>query len=88
MKLSPEQIKLYKDIGEILWNDWDPINLKAFGDWPNDEYQSYVPTIFSLKNRGESTETIAESFLKFKLLGWELIADMKIVRVRLKRFSI
>ncbi len=28
MKLSAEQIKLYKEIDEILWNDWDPIGVK------------------------------------------------------------
>jgi len=49
MKLNPEQKKLYNDIDEILWNDWDPIGAKGFGNWPKDEYETYVPTIFSLK---------------------------------------
>jgi hypothetical protein len=59
IKLSPNQNALYKAIDEILWNDWDPIGVKSFGDWPKDEYQSYTPTIFSLKNKNASVRTIA-----------------------------
>ena len=66
MKLSPEQKKLYEDIDEILWNDWDPINLNAFGDWPRDEYETYVPAIFSLKIKGESIEAIAQKLFEIQ----------------------
>ena len=66
MKLSPEQIKIYKDIDEILWSDWDPINLNAFDDWPKDEYKSYVPTIFSLKIKGENIEAIAQKLFEIQ----------------------
>ena len=72
MKLSPEQIKLYKDIDEILWNDWDPINLNGFDDWPKDEYRSYVPIIFSLKINGESIENIAEKLFEIQTNRMEI----------------
>ncbi|MBS1519697.1 MAG: hypothetical protein JST50_01770 [Bacteroidetes bacterium] len=72
MKLSPEQIKVYKDIDEILWNDWDPINLNAFDDWPKDEYRGYVPTIFGLKINGESIETIAEKLFEIQTNRMEI----------------
>jgi hypothetical protein len=72
MKLSPEQIEIYKDIDEILWNDWDPINLNAFAGWPKDEYMSYVPTIFSLKIKGGSIETIAEKLFEIQTNRMEI----------------
>ncbi|HTD39649.1 MAG TPA: hypothetical protein VK671_03445 [Mucilaginibacter sp.] len=58
MKLSSEHKVLYKAIDEILWEDWDPIGMKHF-EGPRDEYESYVPSIFSLKINGESIESIA-----------------------------
>ena len=57
-KLSPEQNILYKAIDEILWRDWDPINVNCNANL-RDEYQSYTPSIFSLKIQGASVETIA-----------------------------
>jgi len=66
MKLSPEQKKLYNDIDEILWNDWDPIGAKGLGNWPKDEYETYVSTIFSLKINGESIEIIAEKLFEIQ----------------------
>ena len=51
IKLSPEKLQLYKAIDKILWNDWDPISMKVHKG-PRDEYESYVPAIFSLKIKG------------------------------------
>jgi hypothetical protein len=56
--LTPEQKELFKAIDEILWQDWDPINMKD-NEGPRDEYESYVPPIFSLKIKGASAEEIA-----------------------------
>jgi hypothetical protein len=58
MKLSPEHKALYKAIDEILWNDWDPIGMKL-NEGPRDEYESYVPPVFSLRIKGADVETIA-----------------------------
>lgn len=75
IKLSPEQLQLYKAIDEILWNNWDPIGLKPLGDWPDDEYKMYLPIIFSLKNEGASTKTVASKLYEIEtqrmgLAGW------------------
>ncbi|HTK20264.1 MAG TPA: hypothetical protein VL442_12140 [Mucilaginibacter sp.] len=59
MKLSPEHKALYKAIDEILWEDWDSIGMKYF-EGPRNEYERYVPTIFSLKIKAESIEIIAQ----------------------------
>ncbi|ULT23502.1 hypothetical protein KUH03_30675 [Sphingobacterium sp. E70] len=37
---------LYKKINDILWFDWDPIGVNDLA--PSDEYQLYVPEIFTL----------------------------------------
>ncbi len=58
MGMTSEQKELYKAIDEILWNDWDPIGVNDSA--PRDEYQSYTPTIFSLKIYGADIETIAK----------------------------
>jgi hypothetical protein len=52
-----EYKKLYLEIDEILWNEWDPIGINDSA--PRDEYQSYTPTIFSLKKRGANEDEIA-----------------------------
>jgi len=62
-KLLPnqlKQLKLYKIIDEILWKDWDPINVNDIED-VRDEYQSYVPHIFRLALEGKNEKQIADS---------------------------
>lgn len=58
-KLPPGQLELYKKIDEILFYKWDPIGITA-SDWPRDEYQSYLPRVFSMAMADESPERIAE----------------------------
>lgn len=58
MVMTSEHKELYKAIDEILWNDWDPIGVNDIA--PRDEYQSYTPTIFSLKINGTDAEAIAK----------------------------
>lgn len=50
--------KLYQEIDELLWNEWDPIGINDFA--PRDEYQSYTPLIFRLKRGGAKEDEIAE----------------------------
>jgi hypothetical protein len=66
IKFSDEQSSLYKAIDEILWNDWDPIGVKKFGDWPKDEYQSYVPLIFNLKINNADAKVIAQALYEIE----------------------
>jgi hypothetical protein len=53
--LPPDQLALYKRIDEILWEDWDPIGVVAFGDAARDEYQSYLPSIFAWRSNGATS---------------------------------
>ena len=46
-KLSPIEQKLYQYIDEILHHLWDPIGVRGIAG-AEDEYQSYVPKVFSL----------------------------------------
>jgi hypothetical protein len=70
-KLNTEQLALYKSIGEILWDDWDPIGMKYNGG-PRDEYESYVPSILSLKIKGASIETITSKLFEIETQRMEL----------------
>jgi len=61
-KLSPDQLKLYKTIDEILWTDWDPIEVNDSPE-ARDEYQSYLPHIFRLAIEGKDAERISASLI-------------------------
>lgn len=58
MSLTHEQI-LYRQIDEILWNDWDPIGINDC-DEARDEYYSYLPHVWRFKLQGADAETIAQ----------------------------
>ena len=59
-----EPINLYETIDYILWNEWDPISINNIA--PRDEYQSYTPTIFELKNNGADKGLIAKTLYKIE----------------------
>lgn len=48
---------IYKEIDDILWFEWDPINVNNLA--PRDEYLSYLPKIYALKKSNASEEEIA-----------------------------
>ena len=56
--MNEQEKGIYEEIANILWNDWDPICVNDIGS--RDEYQSYIPVIFSLKMNGADKETIAQ----------------------------
>ena len=55
---------LYKTVDEILWNDWDPIGVNNIA--PRDEYQSYVPEIFSMLINSKPEKEIADRLYKIE----------------------
>lgn len=65
MPMTQEQKILYKAIDEILWRDWDPINVNDDEEW-RDEYSSYTPQVFNLKIKNADKETIAQHLLKIE----------------------
>jgi len=58
-KLPPDQLELYKRIDEILFYKWDPIGISD-SDWPRDEYQSYLPSVFGMVLASEKPDKIAD----------------------------
>lgn len=62
--MNKEQKELYKTVDEILWNDWDPIGVNDIA--PRDEYQSYVPEIFSLLIQNKTEKEIADRLYKIE----------------------
>lgn len=58
MKMTQEQLKLYKAIDDILWFDWDPIGINKIG--VGEEYYSYLPQVYQLKVNGSSKMEIAK----------------------------
>lgn len=56
-KLDSQQAALFNAVGKILWQDWDPIGLKA--DGPEDEYQRNAPGILRLLLQIASGDEIA-----------------------------
>ncbi|MEO9885454.1 MAG: hypothetical protein ABJR05_07605 [Balneola sp.] len=62
--MDKEQKELYKAVDEILWNDWDPIGVNDIA--PRDEYQSYVPEIFSMLIHIKTEKEIADRLYKIE----------------------
>ena len=58
-KLPPDQLELYKRIDEILFYKWDPIGISDT-NWARDEYQSYLPKVFSMAMEPQSPARISE----------------------------
>ena len=55
--MKPELKKLWKQVDEILWEDWDPIGINDCA--PRDEYENYVPSVVKLVLEKSTTERIA-----------------------------
>lgn len=62
--MTSEQKEIYKSVDEILWNEWDPIGVNDVA--PRDEYQSYVPEIFSLLIQNRTDKEIADRLYKIE----------------------
>jgi hypothetical protein len=56
--LSPAQNELFQRVDEVLHDLWDPIGVSGVPQAP-DEYDSYVPQVFTLLNRGSDASDIA-----------------------------
>ena len=57
--LSKKEKELYTRVARILWKDWDPIGVYNEDDEWDDEYDSYVPSIFSLLIEGRDSYKIS-----------------------------
>ncbi len=68
-RMTREQNVLFEFIEDLLSYEWDPLGLGGFG--PHDEYQTYVPQIFSLAIGNATAEEIADRlrFLETETIG-------------------
>jgi hypothetical protein len=58
-KLSPKEAELYRRCDEVLHYLWDSIGV-ASASGASDEYQAYLPQVFSLVQGGANHHEIAE----------------------------
>lgn len=70
---------LYKKINDILWFDWDPISVNDLA--PSDEYQRYVPEIFTLVRTKADRLEIAKRLHKLQneLMGISTTIDNSLI---------
>jgi hypothetical protein len=73
LKMKKVQIALYKAVDEILWKDWDPIGINHIA--PRDEYQSYVPEIFSMLTENKDVNEIADRLSQIATERMGLLED-------------
>jgi hypothetical protein len=61
--LTPEQNELYQRVDEVLHYLWDPIGVSHIPE-ARDEYDSYVPQVFSLLTHKAPAEEIFQFLMK------------------------
>ena len=57
-KLSDTELELYRRVDEVLYYLWDPIGV-ATSPAARDEYQMYLPTVFTMLHEGMDASPIA-----------------------------
>lgn len=83
--MTPEQLKLYKSIDEILWIDWDPIGVNKFG--VRDEYYGYLPQVYQLKINGSSKVEIAKYLYEMVTERMGMESTMELMNKSQKKLS-
>jgi len=56
---SADLYRLVVPVREILMQEWDPIGVAGIPDWPRDEYDSYIPGVFGLLQKGTNVDQLA-----------------------------
>lgn len=51
--------QLVAPVREVLFRQWDPIGVAAFPNWPDDEYDSYIPGVIGLLQHGPTAGELA-----------------------------
>ena len=57
-KLADIELELYRRVDEVLYYVWDPIGV-ATSPAARDEYQGYLPTVFTMLQEGMGASPIA-----------------------------
>jgi hypothetical protein len=71
IKLSPQELELYRAIDEVLHYIWDPIGVSSYPQ-ARDEYQGYVPGVYKLVMGGSDEQKIAEHLGEITTVRMEL----------------
>ncbi|MGI9383194.1 MAG: hypothetical protein ACR2PO_08565 [Methyloligellaceae bacterium] len=54
-------------IRDIAWSIWDPIGLRGLeGDWPDDEYDTYVLRAAGMIRNGHSLKVVADYLVEIE----------------------
>jgi hypothetical protein len=69
------EARLANSIDALLWEKWDPIGVRGFGDDARDEYWSYVTGIERLVAENTSVNTIAQYLYSIETTTMELFVD-------------
>lgn len=64
-KLPPQEMKLYRQIDEILHYIWDPIGIAGVAE-ARDEYSSYLPQVFQLVLKNNDKNKIASYLIEIE----------------------
>ena len=86
-KLPPQEMKLYRQVDEILHYMWDPIGVAGIAQ-ARDEYYSYLPQVFKLvldnKNKNEIASYLTEIEINRMGLTANTIVALKVAEILLK----
>lgn len=47
-------------VAQVLWEDWDPLEMNQVNGWPDDEYNNYAPAVLRMLEEGATTEDLAQ----------------------------
>jgi len=75
-KLPPQEMKLYRQVDEILHYLWDPIGVAGIAQ-ARDEYHSYLPQVFQLVLRKSEKAEIAEYLIEIESSRMGVTANKK-----------
>ncbi|WP_153811445.1 hypothetical protein [Terrimicrobium sacchariphilum] len=64
-RLPDDQMQLYRRVDEVLFYIWDPIGISR-RDWPKDEYQSYLPRVFTMLLEQAEPEKIQDYLIQIE----------------------
>ena len=76
-KLPPQEMKLYRQVDEILHYMWDPIGVAGIAQ-ARDEYHSYLPQAFKLVLDKKTKEEIAGYLTEIETNRMGLTASEKV----------
>ncbi len=85
-EFTEKQKKIYSEIEKIIWEDWNPIGLNK--NESNDEYESYLNQLFSMKINGANETKIKEYLIKVEFEVMEIVVEENIEKMIQKIMSI